>query len=179
MHTFIHSAVFFGAEQHFWILYPDTHTVHHKYSTVIYALVQLKRGKKEAVGGQWGLRILDLWPLLWIHIRSSDVSRLVRGCVVKTSAPSASDVSWVPHFFHPAAASLVERETAGCGCFLFFFKYNYTLQYVHCVIIVSHAAALYSRCVFAKEEPNKIRRNLPAFFFFRREATSEHSFYMV
>lgn len=46
-------------------LYPDTHTVHHKYSTVIYALVQLKRGKKEAVGGQWGLRILDLWPLLW------------------------------------------------------------------------------------------------------------------
>lgn len=151
-------------------LYPDTHTVHHKYSTVIYALVQLKRGKKEAVGGQWGLRILDLWPLLWftyvaamfldLFAALQRLRRLLRS----------------PFFFYPAAAPLVEGETAGCG---FFFKYNYTLQYVHCVIIVSHAAVLYSRCVFAKEEPNKIRRNLPAFFFFRREATSEHSFCMV
>lgn len=151
-------------------LYPDTHTVHHKYSTVIYALVQLKRGKKEAVGGQWGLRILDLWPLLWftyvaamfldLFAALQRLRRLLRS----------------PFFFYSAAAPLVEGETAGCG---FFFKYNYTLQYVHCVIIVSHAAVLYSRCVFAKEEPNKIRRNLPAFFFFRREATSEHSFCMV
>lgn len=151
-------------------LYPDTHTVHHKYSTVIYALVQLKRGKKEAVGGQWGLRILDLWPLLWftyvaamfldLFAALQRLRRLLRS----------------PFFLYPAAAPLVEGETAGCG---FFFKYNYTLQYVHCVIIVSHAAVLYSRCVFAKEEPNKIRRNLPAFFFFRREATSEHSFCMV
>lgn len=110
-----------------------------------------------------------LTPLM-IHIRSSDVSRLVRGAPASQTSPA------FPIFLYPAAAPLVEGETAGCG---FFFKYNYTLQYVHCVIIVSHAAVLYSRCVFAKEEPNKIRRNLPAVFFFRREATSEHSFYMV
>lgn len=151
-------------------LYPDTHTVHHKYSTVIYALVQLKRGKKEAVGGQWGLRILDLWPLLWftyvaamfldLFAALQRLRRLLRS----------------PFFcIQQQPPSLKEKPQA----VVFFFKYNYTLQYVHCVIIVSHAAVLYSRCVFAKEEPNKIRRNLPAFFFFRREATSEHSFCMV
>lgn len=142
-------------------LYPDTHTVHHKYSTVIYALVQLKRGKKEAVGGQWGLRILDLWPLLWF--------------------------TYVAAMFLDLFAALQRLRRLLRSPFFWrrnrrlwvFFKYNYTLQYVHCVIIVSHAAVLYSRCVFAKEEPNKIRRNLPAFFFFRREATSEHSFCMV
>lgn len=142
-------------------LYPDTHTVHHKYSTVIYALVQLKRGKKEAVGGQWGLRILDLWPLLWF--------------------------TYVAAMFLDLFAALQRLRRLLRSPFFWrrnrrlwvFFKSNYTLQYVHCVIIVSHAAVLYSRCVFAKEEPNKIRRNLPAFFFFRWEATSEHSFCMV